>query len=215
METTVPPIIISSNKVQKHNKKSDNCKKSDHKKLKKKCSHNCHSKVCKYCAILSDSPQYLGAEFLIANDVTTHQLTSKQIFCEEIKVNKLINNGLLTERFNMKELIFTTPIYYDVDEFIGKPIIRNDSDNHIVVTTVLTISILYDEGEIIKMKVLDKYKDILSPHHEISIRVFYKGPLPSDFLTLAEKTTTYLSLTIDKGILVDNGLDDIIIKYSK
>ena len=199
---------------------------------KRKCSKHCKSGNCKYCAILSEAPQYLGVQFLVGNDITTKQLTSSQIHTKEITTQTLTFDRLIhnnkTETHNIREWLdtqngnpisdtskttFTLPIYQNILELIAKPLVSNSSDDPINVTTLLFINVLSTDGTAIKSKVLDRYQDIIPPHQDITIRILYKGPFPEGYLTLDPDKTIHLTLTIDRGEFINTGFDDVYISF--
>ena len=231
-----PPVISSGESKKckksttcKNNKSSNKStdKSTDSSKDKRKCSKHCKSKNCKYCAILSEAPQYLGVQFLVGNDITTKQLTSSQINVKTLMVDKLIQNNK-TERYNVREWLdaqngilvsdtsqkktFSIPIYQNILELVAKPLINNSSDQLINVTTLLSINVMSDNN-IIKSTIVDKYQDILPPYQDMTIRILYKGPFPAEYLTMEADKTTYLTLSINPGEIINQGIEDLYISF--
>jgi hypothetical protein len=82
-ELTTKSDFYSCTKSNCNKKKYTSTEAKTHKKRRKRkhtsqCSDNCDIKDCKHCKILSSSPQYLGVQYIIANELNAYKLESER-----------------------------------------------------------------------------------------------------------------------------------------
>ena len=113
--------VVSSGykRDKKKNKKSRKHHRShrSHRKNRNKCSDSCDTKDCKYCKIFGISPQYLGAHFLVANEVQSNKIQSnkgsfQEIWLDGYKVSPYAVKDRETKRINIHDSIDNREFYF-------------------------------------------------------------------------------------------------------